>query len=100
MKHFMLIYDLSADYLERRADYRAEHLGMAWAASEAGHLVLGGALQDPVDTAILLFKAESPKVVEDFVAADPYVKNGLVKAWRIREWTTVAGADAATPVTP
>jgi uncharacterized protein YciI len=39
-------------------------------------------------------------VVEEFVKADPYVKNGLVVKWRIRPWMTVAGAQAEAPVYP
>jgi hypothetical protein len=32
--------------------------------------------------------------VENFAKNDPYVKNGLVKNWHIREWTTVIGPEA------
>jgi hypothetical protein len=73
---------------------------MAWEAHERGELVLGGALTDPVDSAVLLFKGDSPAAAERFAAADPYVKNGLVKSWRVRPWTTVVGEDASTPVRP
>ena len=96
--HYLLIYDLSPDYLERRGQYRSEHLKLAWDAAAKGDLMLGGALTDPTDNAILLFKGESPAAAEAFVAADPYVKNGLVKSWRVRPWTTVVGDMAATPV--
>ncbi|MEI6002800.1 YciI family protein [Paraburkholderia bengalensis] len=96
--HYLLIYDVSSDYLERRADFRAAHLKLAWAAAERGELQLAGALADPVDTAVLLFEADSPAVAESFAKADPYVLNGLVKQWRVRPWTTVVGERAATPV--
>jgi uncharacterized protein YciI len=96
--HYLLFYDVVPDYVDRRAAFRTEHLTLAWQAAKRGELVLGGALADPVDAAILLFKAESPAVVEAFVAADPYVKNGLVTRWRIRPWNTVIGADASTRV--
>jgi uncharacterized protein len=96
--HYLLIYDVSDDYLERRAAFRAEHLALAWAAHERGELLLGGALADPADGAVLLFTGDSPAAAEAFVAADPYVRNGLVKRWRVRPWTTVVGAGAATPV--
>lgn len=96
--HYLLIYDLSPDYLERRTEFRAEHLSLAWSASERGELILGGALADPVDQAILLFQGNSPEVAERFVSADPYVKNGLVKQWRVRPWTTVVGKTASSPV--
>lgn len=96
--HYLLIYDLAPDYLERRGQFRNEHLRLAWDASARGELVLGGALSDPVDNAVLLFKGDSPEVAERFVAADPYVKNGLVAKWRVRPWTTVVGETASSPV--
>jgi uncharacterized protein len=96
--HYLLMYDLAPDYLERRPEFRQEHLALAWGAAERGDLVLGGALADPVDMAVLLFNVSSPDVVERFVAVDPYVKHGLVARWRIRPWTTVAGKDASTPI--
>ncbi len=96
--HYLLFYDLAADYLERRPTFRAQHLALAWQAAERGELILGGALTDPVDTAILFFKGDSPEVAERFAANDPYVKNGLVKSWRVRGWTTVVGEMASTPV--
>ncbi len=98
MAHFLLIYDLAEDYLERRPAFRAEHLALAWAAAERGELLLGGALADPADQAMLLFDAESASVAEAFARADPYVVNGLVSSWRVRPWTTVVGAGAATPI--
>jgi uncharacterized protein YciI len=98
--HYLLFYETAPDYLERRAKYRDEHLALAWQSVEAGELILGGALADPVDSAILLFECDSTETVERFVAADPYVQNGLVTSWRVRPWTTVAGRDASTPVRP
>jgi len=96
--HYLLIYELAPDYMERRSQFRKEHLALAWEAADRGELVLGGAVADPVDTAILLFQGDSPDAAERFVAADPYVKNGLIKSWRVRQWNTVAGKDAASPV--
>lgn len=99
MKHFLLFYDVVGDYVERRAPFRAEHLAKAWAASVAGDLVLGGALEDPTDGALLLFRGDTPAAAEAFVANDPYVVNGLVTRWWIRTWNTVAGDGAANPTT-
>jgi len=98
MKHFLLFYEAADDYVERRAKFRTEHLARAWGASKRGELLLGGALADPVDGAVLLFKGESRRVAEDFARADPYVTGGAVKRWYVREWTTVVGDQAATPV--
>jgi len=96
--HYLLLYEVSEDYLSRRGEFREEHLRLAWQAHDRGELVLGGALADPVDGAVLLFKGETPEVAERFAQTDPYVTNGLVLTWRVRPWTTVVGADAATPV--
>ena len=98
--HYLLFYEVSDDYLARRGEFRNEHLAKAWAASAAGELVLGGALANPADQAILLFNGDSPDVAERFARTDPYVLNGLVKRWTVREWMTVAGTDAAVPVRP
>jgi uncharacterized protein YciI len=98
--HFLLFYDFGPDYLERRPEFRNEHLTLAWKMHADGALVLAGALADPVDGAVLLFKGDSADVAENFAHADPYVRNGLVKRWRVRPWTTVAGESAATPVRP
>ena len=100
MNHYLLIYELTDDYLARRADFRGLHLNLAWAAHQRGDLVLGGALSEPVDRAVLLFKGESPKVAEEFAKVDPYVVNGLIKSWTVRPWLTVVGDLASNPVRP
>ena len=100
MKHFLLFYMLSPDYMERRSAFRNEHLRLAWEAQGAGDLVLAGALHDPADTAVLLFAGEDGSAAEAFARADPYVTEGLVERWEVREWTTVIGDLAATPVRP
>jgi uncharacterized protein YciI len=41
-----------------------------------------------------MFRGDSPTAAEDFAKSDPYVLNGLVKNWRVREWVTVVGKDA------
>ena len=100
MKHYLLFYEAADDYVARRASFRSEHLAKAWQASQRGKLLLAGAFAEPVDGAVLLFKGESRSVAEDFARADPYVISGAVKRWYVREWTTVVGDQAATPVRP
>jgi len=98
--HYLLLYDVVDDYVERRAALRAEHLALARAAHARGELVLGGALADPVDGAVLLFQGDSPAGAAAFAAADPYVRHGLVRQWRVRTWTTVVGDQAAVRLPP
>ncbi|MBO9621600.1 MAG: hypothetical protein J7500_02700 [Sphingomonas sp.] len=96
--HHLLHYTLAADYLERRPAFRDAHLALAWAAAERGTLLLGGAVGDPVESALLLFT--DADAARAFAEADPYVANGLVTAWRVQPWATVVGEHAATPVRP
>ena len=98
MPHFVLTYELVPDYLERRPEFRTEHLRCAWAFAERGELLLAGPVGDPPESALLLFAGDSPAAAEAFARADPYVSNGLVVRWQVRPWITVVGEDAATPL--
>lgn len=96
--HFLLIYDVADDYLEKRGAHRVAHLALARAAALRGELVLAGAFADPVDGAALLFQGDNDDAARAFAEADPYVKAGLVTRWHVRKWTTVVGTDAAVRV--
>ena len=87
--HWVLFYDYVDGILERRAPFREAHLALAAEAHRAGTLLMAGALSEPVDGALFVFTAEDRAVVEEFVANDPYVKEGLVTGWRIRPWNVV-----------
>ena len=95
--HYILFYDVRSDYVEKRAQFRELHLKHARAAYDRGELVLAGALADPVDGAMLIFRGDSPATAEAFAQADPYVTNGLVTKWRVRKWSTVIGDGAKLP---
>ena len=89
--YYLLQYQTVDDYLTRRAPFREAHLALARAAHERGELVMGGALADPADSALLVFKGDSPAVAESFAKGDPYVHNGLILEWRVLPWTVVIG---------
>lgn len=96
--HYLLIYEIAPDYLERRAAFRDAHLRLAWQSAGRGELVLGGAVGDPAESALLLFRCESDEIPAAFARVDPYVLNGVVTHWKVRAWSTVAGPEAANPV--
>jgi len=91
MDYYALIYHLVNDYLSRRDQYREEHLRLAREANHQGELLLAGALADPADRALLVFRVPDRAVVEEFARSDPYVTNDLVTRWEIRPWTVVIG---------
>jgi hypothetical protein len=94
--HYVLIYDVADDYMERRGEFRADHLALATEAFNRGAIVLGGALMEPTDKTMIVFTTSED--AESFALADPYVANGLVKQWRIRKWNTVIGEGCQLPV--
>ncbi|MCI0375991.1 MAG: YciI family protein [Gemmataceae bacterium] len=93
MKYFALFYDVVDDFVSRRTAYREEHLRLVRAVHQRGELLLAGALADPADRALLVFRAADRSIVEEFARNDPYVTNGLVTRWEVRSWTVVIGDD-------
>jgi hypothetical protein len=91
MKYFALIYDVVDGFAEKRMPYRPAHLELVREAHARGELLMAGALGDPPDGALLVFRAESDEVVERFATADPYVTGGLAKRWAVRPWNVVIG---------
>ena len=89
MNYFALVYHVVDDYVARRTQFRDAHLALAWDAHRRGELLLGGAFTDPPDTALLVWRCADRTPIEAFVAADPYVTNGLVARWEIRDWKVV-----------
>lgn len=97
--HYVLFYEYAPDFLERRGDLRDTHIANIEAAVERGEIFIGGAFAGPVDGAMIVFAADTPDVATAFAKADPYVREGLVTKWWVREWMTVVGKDAAQPMT-
>lgn len=91
MNYYALLYYVVDDFVARRSMHREEHLRLAREAHQRGELLLAGALSDPADRALLVFRAADISVVEDFARRDPYVKSELVIRWEVRPWTVVIG---------
>lgn len=95
--YYILTYEGVDSYAEVRAPFRPAHLQHARDAYARGELVQAGALMHPTDGSVMIFRGDSPEVAERFAATDPFVLNGVVKRWTVREWTTIVGADATVP---
>ena len=97
--HYLLFYELATTtFPGAQVPQRAPGNGLE--GYRTRRTVLGGALANPVDGVVMLFKGDSPEVAEGFARADPYVTHGIVKRWYVREWTTVAGEGSVNPVRP
>jgi uncharacterized protein len=75
--------------VERRAPHRARHLELVRSWQDQGRFVMGGALGEPPHGAAIVFRVEDAAEIEEFVAADPYVSEGLVTARRVEPWAVV-----------
>ena len=85
----LLFYDYVENIVERRAPHRPEHLELISQWVEDGRVVAGGATGDPPAGALIVFREHGDP--EEFVAVDPYVREGLVTGWRVEPWTVVTG---------
>ena len=82
-KNYALIYKYVPDMATKRTPYREQHVAYA-KENEKNGLLLGGALQSPIDVGILLFDSDE-KTVTEYAKNDPYTKNGLVAEYSVRE---------------
>jgi uncharacterized protein YciI len=87
--HFLLLYDYPDDVLERRAPHRDEHLELVRQWKEDGRLLLAGAIGDPVSGGALAFRVEDEADIDDFMNADPYVREGVIVGHRVEPWKVV-----------
>ena len=56
--YYILFYEVVEDHVTRRAPYREEHLRLLNEAHGRGELVMAGAFSEPVDGAVLVFRAD------------------------------------------
>ena len=89
--YYVLQYETGEDFVDRRAPYRTEHLGLVREAHARGDVLMGGALGEPPEGAMIIFRADSPEVAEAFARVDPYVTSGVITRWTVRRWHVVIG---------
>lgn len=87
--YYALFYDVVDQFKQRRAPFRGEHLRLVREAHSEGSLLIAGALGEPPSGALLVFRASSPDIAEQFARHDPYVLRGLVTNWSVRPWHVV-----------
>jgi uncharacterized protein YciI len=87
--HFLLLYDYPDDVLERRAPHREEHLELVRQWKQDGRLLLAGAIGDPVNGGALAFRVEDEAEIDEFLNADPYVREGVIVGHRVEPWNVV-----------
>ena len=76
MNYYVLLYYVVNDFVARAAAPREERLRLMREAQRRGKLLSAGAFTDPVDRALLVFRAPERSVAEYFARNDPYDTRG------------------------
>ncbi len=90
---YVMIYENSPSGLEKARLHFPEHRKRLDAFHARGILLMAGPLMNPTDMALGVFT--SREAAEEFIAGDPFVVNGVVAKWSIREWNEVLMPDPA-----
>ncbi len=91
MKYYALFYDVVENFAERRMPFREPHLKLVKDAFERGDIVMAGALGDPLEQAMIIFRVADVATVENFARTDPYVMNHVATRWQVKPWNVVFG---------
>jgi uncharacterized protein YciI len=86
----ILFYEYVEGVADKRTPHRDGHLGLLRELHDDGRVKMAGAFSDPLDGAAIVFSDR--KWAQEFAERDPYVANGLVTRWHIRDWNVVIGA--------
>jgi uncharacterized protein YciI len=89
MKKYALFYDTAEDVLAKAPLHFPAHRAHWEAFRTAGTLLLIGPFADPRAGALAVFTTR--EAAAEFAQGDPFVLNGVVRDWYIREWNEALG---------
>ena len=81
---YVLVYDSSPDVMTKAPIYGAAHQARCQEFLANGTLLMIGPFSNPHDGAMGIFKTR--EAAEAFATGDPFVLNGVVARWQVREW--------------
>lgn len=88
---FVVTYRYVPDMEHRRTPYRQSHLDWLRGLAAAGVLALAGATSDPVDTGILVVRAQDAFAVRRLLLDDPYAAANLIVEVSVRPFGVAIG---------
>ncbi len=83
VKH-VLFYELADGAMDLVSQHFPAHRARLDLFSAAGTLLEVGTFADPPMGAMAIFSTR--EAVDDFMREDPFLANGVVGSWRVREW--------------
>lgn len=91
MPKYVLFYESSDDVRSKAPRHFAAHVARWKAFQDDGTLLMIGTFANPQDEGSMAIFT-SREAAEAFAKSDPFVLNGVVRAWSIREWNeAIAG---------
>jgi uncharacterized protein YciI len=90
---YLLFYESAPDVREKAPAHREAHCALWEAFRAQGTLLMVGPFSN-LDGALGIFTTQD--AAEEFARLDPFVTNGVVVKWWIREWSEVLTPDAET----
>lgn len=81
---YVLFYEAADDVLEKAPLHGAAHRAHWQAFLADGSLLMIGPFGNPKEGAMGIFTTQ--EAAESFAAGDPFVINGVTKAWRVLPW--------------
>jgi uncharacterized protein YciI len=82
---YVLFYESEDDVLDRAAEHMPSHSTRGREFHERGELIMYGPFSNPVEEGSMsIFRTREG--AEEFARGDPFVVNGLVRRWFVREW--------------
>ena len=84
---YVIFYETAPGGLEKARIHYPAHRARLGAFHARGSLLMAGPWVNPTDGAIGIFT--SREAAEEFIRDDPFILNGVVGSWTIREWDEV-----------
>jgi uncharacterized protein len=82
---YVLLYESADDLLTKAPLHFAAHSARGQEFHERGSLIAYGPFADPqAEGSMAVFTTR--EAAEEFARGDPFVLNGVVRGWQIREW--------------
>ncbi|MGZ3159908.1 MAG: YciI family protein [Burkholderiaceae bacterium] len=83
----VMFYEVSPGALPRARTYYAAHRAQIDEFHARGELLMVGAFSNSAEGAMGIFTTRA--AAEEFVKGDPFVINGVVAKWTLRDWDEV-----------
>ena len=82
---YVLLYESADDVLENAAAHAEAHFARGHEFHDRGSLLMYGPFGDPQQQgSMAVFTTR--EAAEEFATGDPFVLNGVVRGWEVREW--------------